>query len=316
MSISFEFRSNYATPIGVLRVFDPRLDAEELDTDIGEYLGAETLSKIQSELEAAESQLEADTNTTFRLATYGQEGQYGTYHWIPKDDLINEESQSRPTRFYLRPNLIPFDPDEGDELAYRTGTDSFSPIPESQYMVNWRTGEVELFDVFGTSYFAKRVNRPYQASPIVARYRYGAGGHRTREPGQTSLTATVDDTVGATVSVDNTDRIPPNTNEPVLIGRNELAQIDVDRNAGEITLTNRGVDGTIAQSHDSGDIVHYCPTDIRQAARAKAAMKLNDWDFFVERITQRVDYGNVESRIQRAQDTYEKTVKRYRQRDR
>lgn len=316
MSISFEFRSQYATVVDVLRVFDPRLDAAELDTDIGEYLGPDTLEKVQTELEAAESALEAETNTTFRLATYGQEGERGTYQWIPKDDLINEESNSRPTRFYLRPNLIPLDPEEGDELAYRTGTDSFTPIPESQYMVNWNTGEVELFDVFGTSYFSKRVNRPYQASPIVARYRYGAGGHKTRTPGQTALTATVDDTVGATVAVDNTDRIPPNTTEPILLGQSEYVRIDVDRQAGEITLTSRGLRGTDAQSHDSGDTVHYCPLDIREAVAGKAAASLNDWDFAVERISQRVDYGDIQTRIERAEEMYNTVVKRYRQRDR
>lgn len=316
MAIDFEFRSSYAVITDVLRVFDPRLDAEELDTDIGDYLGPETLEKTQTELEAAESALEAETNTTFRLATYGQDGLYGSYHWIPKDDLINEGSHSKPTRFYLRPNLIPFDPDKGDELAYRTGTDSFSTIPESQYMVDWNSGQVELFDVFGRSYFHKRANRHYQSSPIVARYRYGAGGHKTRVPGQTTLSATVDDTVGATVSVDETDRIPPNTTEPVLIGHSEYARIDVDRVNGEITLTSRGLRGTDPQSHDADDIVHYCPLDIREAAAAKAAMSLNDWDFFVERISQRVDYGDVQSRIERAEKTYNDVVTRYRERDR
>jgi len=314
--IDFEFRSQMAVITDVLRVFDPRLDAAELADDIGEYLGPETLEKVQTELEVAESALEAETNTTFRLATYGQAGERGTYHWIPKTDLINEESHSRPTRFYLRPNLIPFDPDEGDELAYRTGTDSFTPIPESQYMVNWRTGEVELFDVFGSSYFSKRVNRPYQASPIVARYRYGAGGHRTRDPGQTELTATVDDTAGATVEVDNTDRLPPNTNEPVLIGQSEYALIDVDRSAGTITLTSRGLRGTDAQSHGEGDTVHYCPLDIRKAVASKASIQLNDWDWFVERISQRLDVGDLGTRIERAEQTYNQVVKNYRERDR
>jgi len=314
--IDFEFRSQMATIVDVLRVFDPRLDAAELDDDLGNYLGPETLEKVQTELEVAESALEAETNTTFRLATYGQAGERGTYHWIPKTDLINEESHRRPTRFYLRPNLIPFDPDEGDELAYRTGTDSFTPIPESQYMVNWRTGEVELFDVFGRSYFTKRVNRPYQASPIVARYRYGAGGHRTRDPGQTELTAEVDDTAGATVEVANTDRLPPNTNEPVLIGQSEYALIDVDRSAGTITLTSRGLRGTDAQEHGEGDTVHYCPLDIRKAVAGKAAASLNDWDVAVERLTQRIDYGDLQNRIDRAEEMYNTVVKRYRERDR
>lgn len=314
--IDFEFRSNLATIVDVLRIFDPRLDAAELDDDIGEYLGPETLEKVQSELEAAESALESETNTVFRLATYGQAGERGTYHWISKDELINDESNSRPTRFYLRPNLIPFDPDEGDELAYRTGTDSFTTIPESQYMVNWRTGEVELFDVFGTSALSKRVNRPYQASPIVARYRYGAGGHRTRDPGQTELTATVDDTDGATVEVENTDRLPPNTTEPVLLGHSEYARIDVDRSAGTITLTSRGLRGTDAQEHGEGAVVHYCPMDIRDAVAGKAAASLNDWDFAVERISGRVDYGDIQTRIERAEEMYNTVVTRYRERDR
>lgn len=316
MSISFEFRSNYCTIVDVLRVFDPRLDAAELDTDIGEYLGPETLEKVQTELEVAESALETETNTVFREATYGQEGVYGSYHWIPKTDLINEESNTRPTRFYLRPNLIPFDTDEGDELAYRTGTDSFTPIPESQYMVDWRSGQVELFDVFGRSYFAKRVNRPYQASPIVARYRYGAGGHRTRDAGQTSLTATVDDTVGATVVVEDTNRLPPNTTEPVLIGQSEYVLIDVDRSAGTITLTSRGLRGTEAQSHGEGDTVHYCPMDVRKAVASKASIQLNDWDWFVERISQRLDVGDLGTRIERAEKAYNQVVKNYRERDR
>lgn len=319
MSTTFGYRSNYATVIDVLRLFDPTLEASILDLDPNdEYIGRETFEVIQSELESAEAEVESDTNTAFRTVTYGQAGVYGSYHWIPKTDLINEESNNRPTRFYLRPNLIPFDTAKGDELAYRTGTDSFTPIPESQYMVNWRTGQVELFDVFGRSYFAKRVNRPYQSSPIVARYRYGAGGHRSRDAGETTIAdAITSDDTNPTIGVADVERIPPNTNEPVLLAHSEYVRIDVDRSTSEVTITERGLRGTSDEfAHDSGATLHYCPMDIRKAVAWKTAENLNDWDFFVEWLTERVDYSDVQRRIDRAQDYYEKTVKKYRERDR
>lgn len=314
--VDYGYRTDYCTIHDVLRAFDPSLDADELAAPDNEYLGGDnTLEFVQTALEGAEADWEADTNTYFRPATYGTPGEYGTYHWLSKDDLINEESFSKPTRFYLRPNLIPFSGD--DELLYRTSTDSFTPIDPSDRMINWATGEVELYDVLGRSYFKARTNRLFYRSPIVARYRYGAGGHRTGDAGETTTTESIaSGDSNPSVGIADAARLPPDLRKPVLIGQSEYARIDVDRANDEITLTDRGVRGTEAKDHDSGATVHFCPLDVRKAVASKAAIELNDVDFFVEYVTERVEYSDVQSRIQRAQEYYDTKKAQYRQRGR
>jgi hypothetical protein len=305
---NYAYRTSYCTLLDALRVFDPNLDTADIESD--EYLSANTLETVQSQLEGVIDTFESDTNAAFRETAYGQTGVRGSYHRLSKSELINEESRSRPTRFYLRPNLVPFDPDAGDELLIRTGPDSFDDItPDTtRYTVDWRRGEVELFDAFDRTFLRKRIGSVYRSSPVLVRYRYGAGGHRRGDAGETATAAQVDDTEGATVGIEDANRLPPNLDRPVLIGQREYARIDIDRSNDEITLTDRGLRGTNAVSHASGSQVHYCPMDIRQAVAYRTAEALNDWDFLVEWVSENVDYSDVEGRIQRASEVYDRAV--------
>jgi len=92
----------------------------------------------------------------------------------------------------------------------------------------------------------------------------------------TALDVGIDDTETGAVDVADADALPSGVAGPtqvLLIGR-EYVTATLDRDNGQIVLTERGVRGTTATSHESGDRVQYTPPSMRKAVASRAGIKL------------------------------------------
>lgn len=254
--------ADYCHPVDVLREYNPQLTETNLQN--AEWIGNADLAQVRARIEATSASFDSKSGTPLRLVRRGSPGTPETY-----------ETHDAPTRGVTAPivvdldnrGILPFDSDEGDVVELRTGRDNWEDVTAeagNEFALESRPGRLTLYRWL--------VNRIHWESPtqryLRVSYRYGGLGGGRDAGGQTTLDSSATNST-TTLSVTNAGRLVEGG--VVLVNNSEYVRItDVDYTTDELTV-KRGVWATTADSHDSGDVVHYCPESVRQAVAQKVA---------------------------------------------
>lgn len=263
-------RTIYALPVDVLRRFDPTLDQATLDNN--RLFDNEDEETILARIEASERKFDDRTGHPFRERRVGTPGEPFTYEMHSADF---RRYQGGVAVFLEHDGpVLPFDSTEGDTLEIRTGRDNWKDITDdegSMYEADWMDA---VITIYGSRYAGAWRNAAVNNN-VRFTYRVGSFGSDPDEGGQTKLDSDpTGDGTDTQLDVADARRLPPRG--IVNLGGVEYAMItDRDLTNDQITVT-RGVRHTDETSSElsSGDIVHYCPENVRDAVAAKAARDL------------------------------------------
>ena len=267
----------YCAVEDVIRKFNPQLTRSALEQ--GDYIGSgEDLEQVRARIEAVSAEFDDLTRRALRERRVGSPGTPATYEY---QDARHSGRGRRPVRVSLdHDNIVPLDPSAGDEIAVRTGKDSWRDITSqegSKFSVNYRKGTIKLWTWLRQLIWWDAPDDRY----LRACYRYGALGGNQNQGGQTALTSAVTDS-DTVLSVEAVGRLPASGS--LLVGDAEYVRIEgVDYDNDELTVT-RGVRSTPATAHSSGDVVHYCPENVRDAVAGKTAEELLRYDDWVDEL--------------------------------
>lgn len=288
-------RTLYALPVDVLRKFDPTLiGTGELDSN--EYIGSpDDEELIRARIEGVESAFEDMTGMAYRERRLGSPEDPATWEYHDADFRRYQHG----IKVWLDNHpVVPFDHDAGDRIELRRGRDRWVDLtPDTDdWEANYEDGWLRLYrHHLGVAHRAQA----WSERNIRVTYRYGAlGGSRSRG-GQTTLTADVDE-AASTLSVANASRLP-RSGLLLVTGTSgdEYVRFNTaDEQADELTGVTRGVRGTDAVSHTSGDTVHYCPVAIREAVAARAAVELLEYDDWVDQLVEATDGFATNQKVQ------------------
>jgi len=261
-----------------LRRFDPSLTESDLNNDT--YIGNEDREQVRAHIDEASKMFESATGRAVRKKRVGSDD--------PKTWEYHDAR--RPNSFPLRVNLehddiVPVDP-EIDTVEVRTGRNDWDDITQDEgdeWNLRYDSGEMNIYRLLlrRISFHERRSERFLRIN-----YRYGALGGSTGRGGQTTLGSSVT-TNDTQLDVTDASRLPGSgilyIDDPD--GTNdEYARItDIDYGNDTVTVS-RGVQATDAGDHDLGDVVHYAPESIRSAVAAKAAVRLQVHDDFIDQL--------------------------------
>jgi len=262
-------RTHYALPVDVLRKFDPGLTQGSLASN--DLFGNEDEELILSYIEAAERKFDSRTGHPYREQREGSPGEPYTYEKMDADFWRYQDG----TRVWLDHwPVVPFDSAEGDTLEIRVGRNNWKDITDQEgslFEANWPEGELTIY---AARYRGSWRNASF-TNNIRVTYRYGAFGSDPDEGGQTELTSdTTGDGTDTTLDIADARRLPP---AGILnLGGVEYAHLTERDLANDTITVTRGVRYTDASDSNltSGDVVHYCPENIREAVAARAAREL------------------------------------------
>lgn len=261
-------RTLYALPVDVLRKFDPGVTQGDLSSE--SLFGNEDLELVRSHIEGAERKFDERTGHPFREQRVGTPNEPATYE---KKDADFWRYQGG-TRVWLEHYpVIPLDSTQGDVLEIRVGRDNWKDITDDEgtlYEANWLDGTITIY---AARYRGSWRNAAFQNN-IRASYRHGAFGSDPGEGGQTELASdTTGDGSDTVLDVKDASRLPPRG--IVNLGGVEYAHMTNRDTANNTITVTRGVRQTDASKNlVSGDVVHYCPSNIRDAVAARAAREL------------------------------------------
>lgn len=294
----------YAHVVDVLRKFSPTLTEQELDNN--EYIGVNDREKVRARLDEVCDEFETETGRAFRERRVGAPGAPKTYD----EQDVKGGGHSKPLRVQLRNitpgDIMPLDPNEGDSLQIRVGKNRWEDVTNEEgdtWQLNYKTGRLKVY--------RRLVRRIYLRDPedryVKATFRYGALGGSKRRGGQTALASSTTDS-DTTWSVENAERLP--STGVFLVDNSEYVRGDVDYQNGEVEV-KRGIRATTAESHDAGDVVHYCPLSIRSAVAARAAQELLRYDDWVDELREASQSLGGKEKMDSWQDEWEKALGRH-----
>lgn len=264
-------RLNYALPEDVLRRFDPTTSAEDIDND--SITRQDDRETIVSRLEGVESKWEQQA-TPMRPIPVGSNS-------VPK--YFRGRGSGPELSVYLdHRHIHPLDPDMGDEIAIRTGRDTWTSIIEREgtaFAADYEQGTLTVYTrPLGLSIPVGKRRRKRFAKVT---YHLAAGGDYSRA-GQTTISETLAEGDTPTIDVAHAERLP-RSGGTMLLGGEEYVLVDeVDHGTGEVSIADRGLRRVGESSHDAGSVIHFCPMDVREAVAAKAARELVIFDDFTE----------------------------------
>ena len=290
----------YAHPVDVLRKFNPQLTQNTLDQN--DYIGNNDEQQIRARIDSVSSELEAETGAAFRLQRTGSPAAPETY----EHQGVKGEPRP-PMRVSLdHRNVLPFDSNQDDTVEVRTGKDDWTDITADagdEFVLKHHEGVLEVYRfLIQRIYWDARDNRYLRAT-----YRYGALGGNQDIGGQTTLDGSLggNDT-DTSVSVADAARLP--NRGVLLLGNDEYVRV-TDVNYSTDTLTvDRGVRSTSVTSHSDGDVVHYCPEDIRDAVAAKTARELLRYDDWVDELVEAGQGLGASDKMDAWQETWESAL--------
>lgn len=273
-------RLTYSVPEDVVRLAfggtTPRAGTDSIATalDSNAILGTEDdRGYLTTELDRAESRWDREA-TPMKPVPVGSES-------VPK--YHSAKGKPWPVRLYLdHDNIHPFDPNMGDFIELRTGRDQYHPVTNQEgtaWTADYDQGIITVHRAPGRG----QLPAFYRIRDKFAKlsYHISAGGDLF-SAGQTTLgeDLAVDDT--GTIDVADAERLPE-SGETVLLGGTEYAYVSsADHDADTIELEERGVDFTAATGHSTGDEIHFCPSEVRDAVALMAAVRLGRGEDFTE----------------------------------
>lgn len=296
-------RPPYCLPIDVLRLFDPTL--EQSDVRDENLLAAGDVEKFRAEIEDFSSEFDTRTRNPQRLTSIGRRGDRYEHH-----DATQDKYQGGVKVWLDHRNVLPLDPDEGDELRVRTGRNNYRDLTaqSESYRLNAEKGVIQIFrrarggDI--------RYHRALRDDFVQVRYRYGAYGGSRNDPGQTELSA--DAGTDGALSFEHPERLPASGVVQVGgFGGEYVRYGGIDDDAGEPLSAERGVRGTSRADLSSGDPVHYCPLDVRRAVAGIVAAQFVRSDDYADNLPtpdDNVDHGG---KIEDWEEEWDRTLGQY-----
>lgn len=254
-----------ALPVDVVRQVEPEIDQSDIRGSSGpedRVVGPNDLSIFRSYIRSAEDMIE-DQTQVWRETVRGREADPRT--WPTPDVRQVEEGRFS----YLWIDLPDEDVHQILDVEVRDGQeqDDFEVVEPDDYTVDHRDGRVKITRSLFFRLYGKLSDFPGQNVRI--RYKAGALGGDKSHPGQTEISSDVTDG-DQSISVDDPERLPKT--ERLFLLEDEYIQGRIE--GGSLSVTQRGAQTTIAESHPGGAVLHYCPPKIRKAVALDAAISV------------------------------------------
>ena len=298
-------RLSLALPIDVARAFDSTVTQTQLSNNTFQA-STDDRDLLASFIEDAEGEFRDRVDASFQEGRAGVEGDRETYPQITykvsghndfKRQFTGVGSVYDPeevTKDLPDDRILPFDSAAGDEAYIYRGLGGSASGDEwedvtADYGDTWgivdnRSGTVAFHPTLllqsmrgasgqGIGLYRSRLKH----LRFAISYRYGTLGGSRGFAGATTLGTSLTTGDTGSTSVADASRLPDaggiGGSLILLIGE-EYVRATVDPSADTIDILERGVRGTDAASHSSGDRVQYTPPSIRKAVVARAAMAL------------------------------------------
>lgn len=303
-------RLSLAVPVDVAHLFDSTVSQAQINADTFQNSGDDP-DLMASWLEDAEDEFRQRTDEDMRIGRVGVAGQRETYEHATyklSGHKAYRQSFSHYTFDYdyeeVQINLnndrvLPFDPTAGDEVYVYRGLGGSTSVGTSDAWEDITDDEGEIWAVLdhadGTLAIHPLMlhralmnrynslpggNQRLQKLRLAVSYRYGAlGGDRDRAA-RTDLATSLTDSETGTVAVADGSRFPTGqaAGSIVVLVDREYMSVVPDPSNDQMDIIERGVRGTTAAAHDSGDSVKYTPPAVRKAVAARAGMQLTQSD--------------------------------------
>lgn len=299
-------RTSLALPIDVARVFDATVSTTQITSDTFQNSTDDT-DLLYSYIEDAEDEFRSLTDNSMRVSRVGVAGQRETYEQVTYDasghnaykrnytGVTSDYEFEEVTTSLAQGRILPFDSTLGDQayfyrgLSGQTGSggdqweDVTSEIGNSWDIINYADGRV----VFTPSELWKAQHATTHGISLTGAgrqrelrfaisYRYGGlGGSRASATETTLDTALTTGDTGATAVGDGSGfPIGNNSGSIIVLIGEEYLEVVPDPANDSMDIISRGVRGTTASSHSSGDRVVYTPPSVRKAVASRAGMQL------------------------------------------
>ena len=294
-------RLSLALPPDVPRdAFDVTVTQAQIDSDT--FLNTDDDSEaLTGYIAAAEDELRQLTDEDMRISRAGVAGKRETYEQQTYRLPAHQAYRSRFSEFTFdydfdevqlnldNDRVLPFDSTEGDEIYFYRGlgnSTSWENLTDDRGdawdIVDNVDGQLtvepeQLYRaMFGSVRRGLRAGLDHLRVNIS--YRYGGLGGSLSRTAQTTLNTSLTTSDTGPTAVADGSRLPTSGvggNIVMKIG-GEYLEVDPDPGGDSIDIKARGVRGTTAESHNSGDRVVYTPPAIRKAVVARAGMTLID----------------------------------------
>ncbi len=293
-------RLTHALPIDVTRLFDNTVTQTQIDANEFQN-NPDNDDLLSSMIEDAEDELRQLSDVTLRVSREGVAGKRETYESVDyrlSGHKLYRQRFSHGTFDYSfedvtvevqNNRLLPFDDTLGDQVFIWRGIDDgwqdiTSDQGETWDVLDYRDGMI----VISAEEVRRAMTRQIHSNGLGGgrqtrvrlqlSYRYGGLGGARSQPTQTDLDESITDAQTGTVNVKDGSGFPTGEGSGsivVLVGR-EYMSVVPDPGNDQMDIVERGVRGTTAAAHSSGDRVQYTPPSIRKAVAARAAQQLID----------------------------------------
>lgn len=293
-----------ALPIDVARQLDHTVTQTQLTNNTFQGT-ADDRDVLASLIEDAEDEYRAVADVDMRLSRVGTPNQRETFEQVTYEvsgHRAFKRNFSRVGGNYLpqevtksldNGNVLPFDSTE-DDAAYiyrgiggSTTGDEWEDVTadkgDTWDIINHRSGIVVIHPVElaraqlaghrGVGLAGGRL-REFR---LAISYRHGTPGGSRASAGATTLDTSLTDTATGSTAVADASFLPDagiQGGSIILKIGTEYVRATVDPGADTIDIEARGVRGTSASSHSSGDRVQYTPPSVRKAVSSRAGMGL------------------------------------------
>lgn len=338
MSTAATDRLGLALPIDVARVFDHTVTQAQIDANTWPGGSDDSQDVLESAIEGAEDEFRTTANLDIGVSRTGIPGEIETYeevtYKLPGHQAF-KRSWSRSARDY-RPTevekglggkrIMPWDTTEGDEARVwrgfgRNEADRWEDISDDHgdtwEIIDYREGKIAihpiklhkaLSNVHGITHGGQRLHKVR----LRLTYRFGDLGRGRSLVRKSQLDEAITDTDTGATSVVDADVFPATVagGALILLVGQEYVRANIDRSVGNIDILERGVRGSSASSHSSGDRVQFIPPMVRNAVSARAGMQMivsGRYDAFLPDSEDVIDKSNMLEEMRSTWDTAVKT---------
>jgi len=327
-----------ALPVDVSRMMDHSVTQTQLTNNTFQAT-PDDRDLLASYIEDAEGEFRAATDATFRESRAGVAGDRETYptvtYSVPGHADFKRKYTGVSSMYDLEEveknlgdkRILPFDSAEGDEAYVYRGLGGSSSGDEwedvtADYGDTWaivdhRNGTVafdplELIRAMTGGGQGVGVNRSRLSKLRFAiSYRHGTLGGSRNLAGSTALGTSLTTAATGSTAVVDASRLPSALTQggsvTLLIGE-EYVRATVDASADTIDIVERGVRGTTAATHSSGDRVQFTPPSVRKAVASRAGMQLIQSGRYSAFMPDSEDAIDKDAMLSNLKETWEATV--------
>jgi len=249
-------------PIDVVREFNPQVTQDQIQGPFATE--GERRASIIGEDDYNQILVQIESTETILGHRYGQHyKRQSVSDKTPNDYFQKSSSMAYPKMWVSLPDT---DIVSVERVEVRVGRDSddWETVPAADYTVDYDDGTmvIQRFRWLSDLY-------DHPGNSIRLAYTHGTPGNDAMSGGQTTVTANTGTGTGTWDLVD-ASLLPENPQTFQIDG--EYVKGTVDKSADTLEVTTRGWRGTTDEDHASGEAVHYCPLNVRQAVARKVAV--------------------------------------------